>query len=86
MKERIKEILERGTEDEIFPGAILFVAHGGEIHFHEAVGFRSSEESERPIELDQRMALRQRLLDMLIGDWDRHLDQWRFCGMFPPDR
>jgi hypothetical protein len=27
---------------------------------------------------DQRMLLRARLLDMIIGDWDRHGDQWRW--------
>lgn len=28
--------------------------------------------------VDQEAVLRARLLDMLIGDWDRHFDQWRF--------
>jgi hypothetical protein len=28
--------------------------------------------------VDQENMLRARLLDMLIGDWDRHEDQWRF--------
>lgn len=28
--------------------------------------------------IDQPAVLRARLLDMLIGDWDRHFDQWRF--------
>ena len=28
--------------------------------------------------VDQEAVLRARLLDMLIGDWDRHLDQWKF--------
>ncbi len=26
----------------------------------------------------QQQVLRARLLDMMIGDWDRHFDQWRF--------
>lgn len=30
--------------------------------------------------LDAREYLRARLVDMLVGDWDRHLDQWRFAG------
>ncbi|MBV9987972.1 MAG: metallophosphoesterase, partial [Chitinophagaceae bacterium] len=29
--------------------------------------------------IDQPQVLRARLLDMLIGDWDRHLDQWRWA-------
>jgi len=28
--------------------------------------------------VDQRTVLRARLLDMLLGDWDRHEDQWRW--------
>lgn len=28
--------------------------------------------------IDGKMMLRARLLDMLIGDWDRHEDQWRW--------
>lgn len=27
---------------------------------------------------DQHAVLQARLLDMLVGDWDRHLDQWRW--------
>ncbi|EDM43221.1 outer membrane protein [unidentified eubacterium SCB49] len=29
--------------------------------------------------LDQRAFIRARLFDMLIGDWDRHNDQWRWA-------
>lgn len=28
--------------------------------------------------LDEKMVLRARLLDMVLGDWDRHEDQWRW--------
>ncbi len=28
--------------------------------------------------VDQATVLNARLLDMLVGDWDRHFDQWRF--------
>ncbi len=30
--------------------------------------------------VDQRAVLRVRLFDMLIGDWDRHDDQWRWAS------
>ncbi|WP_411274184.1 metallophosphoesterase [Daejeonella sp.] len=30
-------------------------------------------------EVDQEMFLRSRLFDILIGDWDRHEDQWRWA-------
>jgi hypothetical protein len=29
-------------------------------------------------QIDQAQVLRARLLDMLIGDWDRHFDQWKW--------
>ena len=29
--------------------------------------------------VDDRAYLRARLFDMLIGDWDRHQDQWRWA-------
>ncbi|UCS92479.1 metallophosphoesterase [Echinicola marina] len=31
--------------------------------------------------LDQKNVLRARLLDLFIGDWDRHDDQWRWIGI-----
>jgi hypothetical protein len=31
-------------------------------------------------EVDSRNYLRARLVDLLVGDWDRHLDQWRWVG------
>lgn len=30
--------------------------------------------------IDQSQVLRSRLFDMLIGDWDRHSDQWRWAA------
>jgi hypothetical protein len=30
------------------------------------------------VSVDQRLVLRARLLDMVLGDWDRHEDQWRW--------
>ena len=30
-------------------------------------------------EVDHKLFLRARLFDMLIGDWDRHVDQWRWA-------
>ena len=35
--------------------------------------------------LDQRAFIRARLFDMLIGDWDRHQDQWRWVEYEKPD-
>lgn len=30
------------------------------------------------VSIDQHVVLRARLLDMILGDWDRHEDQWRW--------
>jgi len=30
--------------------------------------------------IDQKFTVRSRLFDMVIGDWDRHEDQWRFAS------
>jgi len=35
--------------------------------------------------VDQEAMLRARLLDIFIGDWDRHEDQWRFAKLEFPD-
>jgi len=36
--------------------------------------------------IDQDFALRNRLFDMLIGDWDRHEDQWRWVRLDQSDK
>ena len=33
--------------------------------------------------IDQQTYLRARLFDMLLGDWDRHADQWRWAAYEP---
>ncbi len=35
--------------------------------------------------VDQEDMLRARLLDMFVGDWDRHQGQWRFAAIPNPD-
>ncbi len=35
--------------------------------------------------LDEKAYIRARVFDMLIGDWDRHNDQWRFTQHDHPD-
>ncbi len=35
--------------------------------------------------VDQEFALRSRLFDMMIGDWDRHDDQWRWASFKDDD-
>ena len=35
--------------------------------------------------IDQKQVLRSRLFDNIIGDWDRHSDQWRWAAFEQPD-
>lgn len=35
--------------------------------------------SDEDIDIDEALYIRARLFDMLIGDWDRHEDQWRWA-------
>ena len=37
-------------------------------------------------EVDQRWVARSRIFDMLIGDWDRHDDQWRWASFKDEER
>jgi hypothetical protein len=64
-----------------FPGAVSATNPGfqgaTEVLKHEAFYKRiTASPDERP---DTRAFLRARLLDLLIGDWDRHRDQWRWA-------
>ena len=36
--------------------------------------------------VDQEMFAKFRLFDMLIGDWDRHSDQWKWAAVEPDDK
>lgn len=38
--------------------------------------------SDEKYSLDERSYIRARLFDMLLGDWDRHDDQWRWSEFF----
>src|SRR5690606_34601282 len=35
--------------------------------------------SDEKYKVDEKMYIRARLFDMLLGDWDRHSDQWRWA-------
>ncbi|UMY65250.1 MULTISPECIES: metallophosphoesterase [unclassified Flavobacterium] len=42
-------------------------------------------QKDRKSRIDEETYIRTRLFDMLIGDWDRHQDQWRWLEMKQPD-
>lgn len=61
---------------------------GGPVSPHGETKFRDTGEAiekfeENPAKhrLDQEEFLRARLLDMLLGDWDRHQGQWRYAAI-----
>jgi len=41
--------------------------------------------SDESYSVDERALIRARIFDMLIGDWDRHQDQWRWIEYESPD-
>ena len=49
---KIKELLEKGAAEGVFPGAVLIVARGGEIVFREATGCSSLIPESHPMEED----------------------------------
>lgn len=82
--------------DEISGELALFEERpNGDMRDVESVGF--SEEVLSSVELlreldndidhrvDQKEFARARLLDMLLADWDRHADQWRWASFEPDD-
>lgn len=69
---------ERPTEE----GADLPHFGGGEdIDSTPTVFLQLREDND--VRVDQRFYLRNRLFDLLIGDWDRHADQWRWAQFEP---
>lgn len=71
--------------DELY----LLEEHASAGHMHLADGHFTGEiistlnmmhelKKDENIVIDQKSFLRARLFDMLIGDWDRHQDQWRW--------
>ena len=48
----VKELLEKGVSESIFPGAVLFAAHHGEVVLFEEAGYRSLKPYKRIISRD----------------------------------
>lgn len=59
-----------GNSDEILSSTELFRELDGDIDHR----------------VDQKEFARARLLDMLLADWDRHSDQWRWASFEPEDK
>jgi len=79
-----------GVQNDLFGGDVYLIeerpskGHEAEESFGKAEKFYSTPDVANKIrhsskhKIDQNWVLRSRLFDMLVGDWDRHDDQWRW--------
>ena len=74
-----------------FANSVMLLEERQPLHFEktqntEKVQEKFEEDNDRSV--DQKKLLRARLLDLVIGDWDRHEDQWRWAldenGVYEP--
>lgn len=66
-------------EQEDFRGYKRTIDQAGEIdQFESTTDMFEKIKSDESFSVDQRDFIRARIFDMLIGDWDRHQDQWRW--------
>ncbi|RDK87170.1 hypothetical protein [Marinirhabdus gelatinilytica] len=74
----IEERPDDGQED--FEGYNRANPGGGTVvTFESATDVLEKLREDEKYSVDQKIWIRSRLFDMLIGDWDRHQDQWRFA-------
>lgn len=72
---------ELGQFRHEFANNVLLFEEKGAIDTFQTINTDSIQarlESGEALRVDQKQVLRARLLDMLIGDWDRHEGQWRW--------
>ncbi len=48
----ISRLLREGIQTGVFPGAVLFVRHQGQVRFHQAIGHTSSLPNASPVQID----------------------------------
>lgn len=73
-------IEERPSDEQLnFRGYRRAINEAGEIKdFESTTDMLEKIKSDESYVVDQRDFIRARIFDMLIGDWDRHQDQWRW--------
>lgn len=72
---------ELGPFRSQFANSVLLFEERGAIDTFRTINtdtIQAKLESGEAIRVNQKLVLRARLLDMLIGDWDRHEGQWRW--------
>lgn len=68
-------LLEERPDDEVWKDAEYF---GNPKEIFSTRDVLSEVQGEQDDQIDQAWVVRSRLFDMLLGDWDRHDDQWRW--------
>ena len=73
-------IEERPSDEQMnFKGYKRAIDEAGKIRaFESTTDMLEKIKSDESYTVDQRDFIRARLFDMLLGDWDRHQDQWRW--------
>jgi len=70
--------VEERPDDEVWN---TYEQFGAPSEIHSTSGVRENITEEHDERIDYRWVVRNRLFDVLIGDWDRHDDQWRWSEM-----
>ncbi|WP_419213129.1 metallophosphoesterase [Maribacter sp. X9] len=60
-------------------------ASGKVVDYESTTDMLEKIKSDESYSVDEKSLIRARLFDMLIGDWDRHQDQWRWIEYESPD-
>lgn len=73
-------IEERPSDEQLnYKGYKRVIDEAGKIKdFESTTDMLEKIKSDESYSVDQRAFIRARIFDMLIGDWDRHQDQWRW--------
>ena len=70
-----------GTYRKDFANQVYLFEEREPVDLHKTVNTPNTQDKlqkDNDNKVDQHLFLRARLLDMLLGDWDRHEDQWRW--------
>jgi hypothetical protein len=80
-------IEERPSDEQLnFQGYRRTIDERGEVkEFESTTDMLEKIREDESYSVDQRDFIRARIFDMLIGDWDRHQDQWRWIEFEKPD-
>lgn len=78
---------QRPSDEQLnYKGYRRTIDTGGKItDFESTTDMLEKIKSDESYTVDQKSFVRARIFDMLLGDWDRHEDQWRWAEYETPD-